>query len=114
MTAPRPLADIVLAMDSALAFWSLLLPVGLSGASLSHRVLSPDGEEIPPPPGEQGWSEANTQLWLEYMQEKGGKGVSKDTWSMFLDFVRSVDDKLTRYDTEGTLLRSLSRMNLIP
>ena len=31
---------------------------------------------------EEGWSNEFTQWWFEFLSEKGGKGVSKDTWMM--------------------------------
>lgn len=91
-------------MDSALPFWSLLIPAGLSGQALSHYVATEDGDEAAPPPGEIGWTQQLTDLWSEYMETKGGKGVSKDTWQMFLDFVRSMDSRLERFNALGTSL----------
>lgn len=32
--------------------------------------------------GRVGWGNEHTEWWLEYMREKGGRGVSKDTWQM--------------------------------
>jgi DCN1-like protein 1/2 len=32
--------------------------------------------------GGAGWSDALTAWWFDFLDEKGGKGVSKDTWSM--------------------------------
>jgi DCN1-like protein 1/2 len=32
--------------------------------------------------GGPGWSDALTAWWFDFLDEKGGKGVSKDTWSM--------------------------------
>ena len=31
---------------------------------------------------EEGWTNEFTQWWFEFLSEKGGKGVSKDTWMM--------------------------------
>ncbi|KIY68470.1 defective in Cullin neddylation protein 1 [Cylindrobasidium torrendii FP15055 ss-10] len=91
-----------LAMDSALPFWGLLIPAGLSGQALAHYVATEDGDEALPPPGETGWTPQLTDLWTEYMETKGGKGVSKDTWQMFLDFVRSMDSRLERFNALDT------------
>jgi hypothetical protein len=41
-----------------------------------------DDEVIYTPSREPGWKVAYNDLWFEYMTEKGGKGVSKDTWQM--------------------------------
>ncbi|KAK7448478.1 Scaffold-type E3 ligase [Stygiomarasmius scandens] len=88
-----------LALDVAQAFWSLLLPVGLKGGALSH-ISSRDGDNDISMNGEQGWKDEYTDWWFEYLTERGGKGVSKDTWAMFLDFVRTIDAKFEKYDME--------------
>ena len=31
---------------------------------------------------EEGWKSEYTDWWFEFLREKGGKGVSKDTWQM--------------------------------
>lgn len=31
---------------------------------------------------EEGWQPGYLDLWLQFLGEKGGKGVSKDTWNM--------------------------------
>lgn len=31
---------------------------------------------------EEGWKEEYTSWWFEFLTERGGKGVSKDTWMM--------------------------------
>jgi len=52
----------------------------LAGGALSHDLtdedVDMDGEES------SGWTDAHTQWWFEFLTEKGGKGVSKDTWMM--------------------------------
>lgn len=92
-----------LAIETAQAFWGLLLPLGLQGGALSH-ILMPDGEDSPMTgAGEDGWKAEYNDWWFEYLNEKGGKGVSKDTWVMFLDFVRTIDSKFEKHDLEGAL-----------
>ncbi|KAK0200708.1 defective in Cullin neddylation protein 1, partial [Desarmillaria ectypa] len=90
-----------LAMDSAQAFWALLLPHGLKGGALSHTTSTDEDDVDMDATSEEGWKDQYTQWWFEYLEAKGGKGVSKDTWSMFLDFVRSIDAKFEKYDAEG-------------
>ncbi|KDQ55983.1 hypothetical protein JAAARDRAFT_316589 [Jaapia argillacea MUCL 33604] len=90
-----------LSLDSAIAFWSLLLPHGLQGGALAHSVLSDGDDTAMSSPDEEGWKEEYTNWWFEFLSEKGGKGVSKDTWAMFLDFVRSIDSKFEKYDLEA-------------
>jgi DCN1-like protein 1/2 len=62
-----------LATDSAIAFWQLLLPIGLSGRALAH-IDSGDGDS--------GWKLEYNDWWFEFLNDKGGKGISKDTWHM--------------------------------
>ena len=102
----------IAAIDIALEYWGLLLPFGLSGGALHYQPSSSndihsddkytrdvryrnnhyqdndvdmdeesDGEDEESEDGE-GWGDQHTEWWLEYMREKGGKGVSKDTWQM--------------------------------
>jgi len=86
-----------LSMESAVSFWSLLLPIGLSGGALSHI------EDVSMAGGTQGgWRDEHSQWWFDYLQQKNVKGISKDTWSMFLDFVRTIDDNFEKHDTEGS------------
>lgn len=76
------------ALDMAQGFWSLLVPHGLQGGALSHlaRGTGSDDEDDEDDAmmgvDEEGWKEDYTQWWFEYLTEKGGKGVSKDTWQM--------------------------------
>ncbi|KAK0237260.1 hypothetical protein EDD85DRAFT_790938 [Armillaria nabsnona] len=92
------------AMDSAQAFWALLLPHGLKGGALSHTTSTDEDDVDMDATSEEGWKDQYTQWWFDYLEAKGGKGVSKDTWSMFLDFVRSIDAKFEKYDAEGESL----------
>lgn len=72
-------------METAQAFWGLLLPLGLKGGALSHTTaesLDGDNDVQMTDVSEEGWKPEYTPLWFEYMSEKGGKGVSKDTWNM--------------------------------
>ncbi|TFY56094.1 hypothetical protein EVG20_g9063 [Dentipellis fragilis] len=71
-----------LGLETAQAFWGLLLPHGLQGGALAHiRARDDDGDDNMQ--GEEdGWKEEYTQWWFDFLNEKGGKGVSKDTWLM--------------------------------
>jgi len=97
-----------LGLETAQAYWSLLLPYGLEQGALSH-VAAPrdddddddDDEDVEMDTSEEGWKSEYTEWWFEFLNEKGGKGVSKDTWSMFLDFVRTIDAKFEKYDPEA-------------
>jgi DCN1-like protein 1/2 len=96
-----------LPIEIALAFWGLLLPLGLKGGALRHQDFGgceddddeddddddddEDDEDDDDDPmgmkargcgGGGGWTEDHTQLWFDFLNEKNVKGVSKDTWAM--------------------------------
>lgn len=80
-----------LGLETAQAFWTLLLSYGFEGGALTCK--SKDDAS--------GWQEKYNRWWSEFLSQKGGKGVSKDTWVMFLDFVRSIDATFSNYDIEA-------------
>ncbi|KAF8503170.1 defective in Cullin neddylation protein 1 [Gautieria morchelliformis] len=92
-----------LATDTAQAFWGLLLPHAIRGGALAH--VEPDDGENEPIAGDvtpsQGWSDKHTEWWSDFLDEKGGKGISRDTWTMFIDFARTIDPKFQRHDFEA-------------
>ncbi|KAI0920616.1 hypothetical protein AcV5_010304 [Taiwanofungus camphoratus] len=103
----RPAGQRSLALDMAQGFWAILISHGLQGGALSHinsREEEDDEEEEDDDDdmdGEEGWKEEYTQWWFEFLNEKGGKGISKDTWQMFLEFVRTIDSRFEKYDAEA-------------
>ncbi|PCH43160.1 DUF298-domain-containing protein [Wolfiporia cocos MD-104 SS10] len=88
-----------LALDMAQAFWALLIPHGLAGGALAHVAGDEDEDEAMG--AEEGWKDEYTTWWFEFLTEKGGRGVSKDTWQMFLEFVRMIDARFEKYDAEA-------------
>ena len=68
-------------IETAQAFWGLLLPHGLQGGALAH-IRSRDKDEDVDMVEEEGWKDDYNQWWFDFLAEKGGKGVSKDTWIM--------------------------------
>ncbi|ELU39709.1 hypothetical protein AG1IA_06263 [Rhizoctonia solani AG-1 IA] len=74
-----------MAIESAIAFWNLLLSVGLSGSALPKN----------------GWTDEHTEWWFEFLKERGGKGVSKDTWAMLPEFIKVIDGKFENHDLEA-------------
>jgi len=89
-----------LAVEMACAFWALLLPHGLSGGALSYQPSSDFiGGDQPMDDGEEeGWRPKYNEAWFKFLAEKGGKGVSKDTWTMLPEFIRTIDSKFARHD----------------
>jgi len=89
-------------VETAIAFWGLLIPHGLAGKALAHTPGGDDGDGGDVSMGtEEGWKPEFTRWWFEFLTIKGGKGVSKDTWTMFLDFVRTIDSKFQKHDYES-------------
>jgi len=92
-----------LATDTAQAFWGLLLPHAVQGGALAH-VEDEDDEDEPMGDGSdssEGWSDQHTQWWFDFLNEKGGKGVSRDTWNMFISFARTIDSRFEEHDLEA-------------
>jgi len=98
-------------VETAIAFWGLLIPHGLTGTALAHTSDGSDNDDDDydddddggdvPMATEGGWKPDFTHWWFEFLTTKGGKGVSKDTWTMFLDFVRTIDSKFQNHDYEA-------------
>jgi len=104
----RPPGQRSLALDMAQGFWNLLIPHGLQGGALSHLTRGAGSDEDEDDEDdemmgvdEEGWREEFTSWWFEFLSEKGGKGISRDTWQMFLEFVRTIDAKFEKYDMEA-------------
>lgn len=69
------------AIDSAQAFWEMLLPFGLRGGALSHVSSAVDGEDVDMDSTEEGFQEKHVKWWFDFLNQRG-KGVTKDTWQM--------------------------------
>ncbi|KAH8822657.1 defective in Cullin neddylation protein 1 [Flagelloscypha sp. PMI_526] len=91
-------------LDTAQAFWQLLLPFGFKGGALSHVVEQDEDEsgDVPMSSPEDGFKEEYIQWWFDFLEEKGGKGVSKDTWQMVRQFIRTIDSKFEKHDDEAS------------
>lgn len=92
-----------LALDSALDLWTLYIPPALSSRpSALSRVVTPNASvattsSTSDPPQ---FTNDDFDTWIEF-QRKKGKAVSKDTWSLFVDFIRSIDGDFKEYDEEA-------------
>lgn len=106
-----------LALDTAIAYWELLIPFGLSGGALNRISSSSSSPHIDSIYGNNhcsdadvdmdekesgddgnGWGKKHTEWWFEFLREKGSKGVSKDTWNMLAEFIRTIDAKFEEHD----------------
>nr|XP_018265886.1 defective in Cullin neddylation protein 1 [Kwoniella dejecticola CBS 10117]OBR88044.1 defective in Cullin neddylation protein 1 [Kwoniella dejecticola CBS 10117] len=87
-----------LQLDTAVALWTTFIPPALSSnpSSLSRTSDTDTGSNSGPPQ----FTRADFDLWIEFIQKKG-KAVSKDTWSLLIDFIRSIDKEFKEYDDEG-------------
>lgn len=112
---------ISLGIENAQAFWGLLLPHGFSGGALSHTDSRDDDNDVRMSGARDGFKEEYIQWWFDFLNEKGGKGVSKDTWQMvcnpsqfvtedfspiilqLFDFIRTINFDFSNYDMEGKL-----------
>jgi len=93
-----------ISIETAIAFWGLLLPAGQRGQALRHMDMITDsttGDVTYQPSREPGWKPEYNAWWFEYLNEKGGKGISKDTWQMFFDFMRTIDAKFQKHDVDA-------------
>ncbi|KAK0564721.1 Scaffold-type E3 ligase [Tilletia horrida] len=86
-TFARPEGQKSLPLDSALAFWDLIIPCapafeGNGGdGTFTHRQLN---------------------LWKQYLSETmKGRAISKDTWSLFLDFITQINSEFSNHDLDG-------------
>ncbi|KAF8816905.1 hypothetical protein BYT27DRAFT_7205278 [Phlegmacium glaucopus] len=85
-------------IDTAQAFWSLLIPHGFVGGALTRTAMEDDDdgddddvdmdEGIATKAGSaDGWKEEYLQWWFDFLNERGGKGITKDTWIMVCKFL---------------------------
>ena len=74
-------------LETAQAFWSLLIPHGLVGGALTRIEMEDDGDEdVAMDEDEEGWKEEYLQWWFDFLNARSGKGVTKDTWIMVCTF----------------------------
>ncbi|KAI0830293.1 Cullin binding-domain-containing protein [Trametes gibbosa] len=103
----RPPGQRSLGLDMAQGFWALLIPHGLAGGALAHvSAAAQEGDEdavmgAGAGAGEDGWKSEHTDWWFAFLEKSGAKGVSKDVWQMFLEFVRTIDGRFEQYDAEA-------------
>ncbi|KAJ7735955.1 defective in Cullin neddylation protein 1, partial [Mycena metata] len=69
-------------IDTAQAFWALLLPHGMSGGAISHTATDGSGDVDMNGKHTAGFAPEHVDWWFEFLGTHGGKGVSKDTWVM--------------------------------
>ncbi|EJT49546.1 hypothetical protein A1Q1_01351 [Trichosporon asahii var. asahii CBS 2479] len=87
-------------LTSALDMWNLFIPPALAATPSALSKLPPgaaSSTQTDEPPAFDG---DDLEMWLEFQRERG-KAVSKDTWSLFIDFLRTIDKQYKEYDEEA-------------
>lgn len=46
-------------------------------------------------------SDHRVHTWIKFLRERGLKGVPRDTWNLYLDFLRTTDPTYSNYDCES-------------
>ncbi|KAJ9113641.1 hypothetical protein QFC22_005949 [Naganishia vaughanmartiniae] len=86
-----------LELEPALSYWQAFIPPALAS---NPSALSSTSSKSSPSTGPPAFSKSDLDLWCEFMKEKG-KAVSKDTWLLFIDFLRGVDKDFKEHDEEA-------------
>lgn len=84
----------------ALSLWPIFVNPALesSPSALSHIPSgSPPNTRSSEPPQ---FTSKHFDQWIEF-QTKKNKAVSKDTWNLFVDFMRTIDAEFKQYDEAG-------------
>jgi DCN1-like protein 1/2 len=102
----------VMAIDTALSLWPVFVLPNLTQPALS-RVSAGESPTGPATSTPAAFQEPEFELWLEFMTKKN-KAVSKDTWSLFIDFVRTIDADAKEYDEEGELANAVPKLTVQP
>jgi len=86
----RPEGQKSLPLDSAIAFWELIIPCAPAYQGNS------DAKE------RGSFTQRQLDLWKEYLSETvKGRAISKDTWSLFLDFISQINEDFSNHDLDG-------------
>ena len=85
-----------LALENALAFWDLILP-----ASPTFQRSGSNGT----------FTQQQLELWKRFLADHtGGRAVSKDTWTQFLDFTKEINSDFSNHDFDGKCLNDQARL----
>jgi DCN1-like protein 1/2 len=88
-------------LHPALDLWNLYIPPALeSRPSALSRIPPSEPPNSPSTTNPPEFTKEHFEQWIEF-QKKKSKAISKDTWSLFVDFIRSIDGKFQEYDDSG-------------
>lgn len=89
---------------SAIDYWNLFIPPALAARpSALSRLIDPDNDTNLTSDPE--FTPTHLELWIEFHRKKA-RAISRDTWSLFIEFIRTIDAKFETYDENGTCQRS--------
>ena len=80
--------------------WALYIPPALSAQPSALSYISAGSPPSAPSDDPPRFTMANFDSWIDFQRQKG-KAVSKDTWNLFIDFIRTMDGEFKEYDEEG-------------
>ena len=90
--------------STALSLWPIFIEPALTSSPSALSRIKPGQPPLSESDDPPQFTTRHFELWIEF-QTKKGKAISKDTWNLFVDFVRTIDADFKEYDEEG---RSLS------
>lgn len=105
LTLAQPFQELYRADEPALDMWQLFIPPALSArpSALSHESSGNAPQ----------YTQEHFEKWIEF-QRKKGKAVSKDTWTLLVDFIRSIDADFKEYDESGeSFLAGSKRVEIV-
>ncbi|CED85408.1 Uncharacterized conserved protein [Phaffia rhodozyma] len=83
----------VIVRDMAVALWQSLLPPVFQS--------NPSAIQYSTTNGARGMGEREFGWWLEFLEEQKTKGISKDLWTLFIEFAVKVPYTYDVYDEDG-------------
>lgn len=96
------LASLSTKLTPALDMWNLFIPPALASSPSALSKLPPGAASSTQTDEAPAFDGDDLEMWLEFQRERG-KAISKDTWSLFIDFLRTIDKQYKEYDEEGEL-----------
>lgn len=80
------------ALELASAIWPLLYSKAPASMFEADSAFAPGSST----------QQAYLKAWLSFLQvEKKGRSISRDLWTLFLDFSTTIDAKFERFDEEA-------------
>ena len=80
--------------------WTLFVPPALSASPSALSHTPPNSAASTSTSDSPQFTSSDFSSWIDFQRAKG-KAVSKDTWNLFVDFIRTIDSEFKEYDEEG-------------